>query len=107
MNTFMLCCVPSADDKSYVLKYFVEAFDDEAYDFASDGKNFLNLKRQAHAMHLDSRSQEKNVVAEKTFLLARNINLARRFVGHLLGNRKHFKKIVLKSQLLTVLRANQ
>lgn len=50
MNTFILCCVPSADDKSYVLKYFVEAFDDEAYDFASDGKNFLNLKRQAHAM---------------------------------------------------------
>lgn len=50
MNTFILCCVPSADDKSYVLKYFVEAFDDEAFDVASDGKNFLNSKRQAHAM---------------------------------------------------------
>lgn len=84
MNTFILCCVPSADDKSYVLKYFfVQPFDERNIRLRLERKEFLEFEK-ASTCHVEAPGlplARKNVVAEETFLLARNMNLARCFVG--------------------------
>lgn len=72
MNTFILCCVPSADDKSYVLKYFfVQPFDERNIRLRLERKEFLEFEK-ASTCHVEAPGlplARKNVVAEKTLFV--------------------------------------